>query len=101
MAFCSICNEQGNIRATTELRHPKDFGVRIVRDHCHITGIVRGFLCERCNSWLALFERDRLTKLIHKIWFETYKEKIIAHVKNDTGILWREKGRLKDIGIRI
>jgi len=30
---------------------------RLVRDHNHLTGYIRGELCERCNSWLSLLER--------------------------------------------
>ena len=35
---------------------------RLVTDHCHTTGIVRGILCEKCNSWLGVIEGKRDTK---------------------------------------
>lgn len=40
--LCKICKEK-----------PK----RIVIDHCHTTGLVRGLLCVRCNSCLGWYEK--------------------------------------------
>ena len=43
---CSIC--KGKSRSN-----------RLVIDHCHASGFVRGVLCERCNSWLGVLEGRR------------------------------------------
>lgn len=43
---CTIC---GGRNKRTELAF----------DHCHVTGVVRGLLCVRCNSMLGWYERHK------------------------------------------
>lgn len=43
--MCAICN--------TDLSDTK-----LVADHCHTTGKIRGILCNQCNIWLAPLERQ-------------------------------------------
>lgn len=31
----------------------------MVADHCHTSGYVREIICERCNSWLGVVEKNR------------------------------------------
>lgn len=42
---CAIC-----------LRFPS--GKSLSVDHCHVTGFVRGMLCDRCNTSIGKFEED-------------------------------------------
>lgn len=38
--------------------HQSDLKKALHVDHCHDTGKVRGLLCQRCNTYIAHFERD-------------------------------------------
>lgn len=43
---CAIC------------RKPCQTGRRLAIDHCHQTGIIRGLLCQGCNTGLGKFQDD-------------------------------------------
>ena len=53
---CEICNRLAK---------------RLVVDHNHKTGKVRGLICDRCNLWLAAIEFDN--KEIFYSYLEKYK----------------------------
>lgn len=56
--LCKICNEP-----ETRAGRTKGTIARLVVDHCHITGQVRGLLCMKCNLMLS-YARDRLDVLV-------------------------------------
>ena len=49
---CAICGD------------PPSKGRKLAIDHCHATGVVRGFLCSRCNLGLGYF-RDGVESLLN------------------------------------
>jgi len=42
--YCRIADAQGGCCAIC-----RDASQKLVVDHCHVTGVVRGLLCDRCN----------------------------------------------------
>lgn len=51
---CAICKAQSGGKS----------GGRLVIDHCHETGEVRGLLCHSCNRGLGMF-RDKLSLIVN------------------------------------
>ena len=61
-ARCAIC-----LQPETS-KHSKGSIMKLAVDHCHITGTVRGFLCQRCNQGLGLF-RDSVESLLNAVTY--------------------------------
>lgn len=57
---CKICNSEGF------LMNPKRHKCKLVVDHCHTTGKVRGLLCHNCNRALGLL-KDSINTLANAI----------------------------------
>ena len=52
--LCAICRKEGFLM-------DKNHKVKLVVDHCHSTGVVRGLLCHNCNRALGLLQDDIAT----------------------------------------
>lgn len=50
VGLCKICETEGFVMDAT--RHK----MKLVVDHCHKTGVVRGLLCHNCNRGLGLLQ---------------------------------------------
>lgn len=72
---------------------------RLVTDHSHVTGNVRGRLCELCNSWLGVYERNvndgRLRgRHLYRNWALTFQPAILAYLtKPDSGKLYYRRNQ--------
>ncbi len=62
--LCAICHKEGF------LMNPKVHKTRLVVDHCHKTGGVRGLLCHNCNRALGLFKDEIKTILSAATYLE-------------------------------
>jgi len=85
--FCNIC---GRLAAETETK-------RLVRDHNHKTGLIRGVLCDLCNGRLGTYESNKLRKRNKRYmyWLKRYELRIKEHLTTNTGIRylgWRRSG---------
>ncbi len=59
----NMCSVQNNICKICDLPS------KLVIDHCHISGVIRGLLCSQCNSALGFFKdnENRLLKAVEYI----------------------------------
>ena len=66
----------------------------LVRDHSHTTGKIRGVLCQSCNSWLAVYERNKTRakpqgRWQFKAWANAFNKEISTYLQQNTGIEYR------------
>lgn len=69
---CKICNNESTAR-------------KLAVDHCHITGKVRGLLCNKCNMAIGLlFENEEIMLSALMYVVENNKLKAITEKENNT-----------------
>jgi hypothetical protein len=66
---CAICKSGGFVM--NKDRHVR----KLVVDHCHTTGVVRGLLCHQCNQGIGLFKENL-----------EFLKRAVAHVEGATTI---------------
>ena len=64
---------------------------RLVCDHNHETDRIRGSLCELCNAYIDIYERNlkrerQLGGERFFAWVPQYRDKIELHLQRDTGV---------------
>lgn len=57
--------------------HQTDLARPLYVDHCHVTGTIRGLLCNRCNLGLGHFREDTILIEEAKKYLEKYDKLII------------------------
>jgi hypothetical protein len=60
---CAICQTSSATLQRTRQQ-------RLVVDHCHTTGLVRGLLCQRCNTALGMFEEDLVSIVMASVYLQ-------------------------------
>lgn len=55
--YNTMFSSQNGLCAICFQTNPKK---RLAIDHCHVTGLVRGLLCQNCNTGLGLFKDTTL-----------------------------------------
>ena len=56
---CAICGKHWTAcRRSKHSRYDAVFLQHLYVDHCHMTGKVRGLLCNKCNSAIAMLDED-------------------------------------------
>ena len=82
MSTCNICGSPDNL----------------VKDHNHKTGLVRGKLCQQCNSYLGVFEANlsrakQRGRRRFKEWVCQFRAKIEAHLLCTTDEIYEKSGK--------
>ena len=86
-------NKQERLKRECSLCKSKE---RLVRDHCHDSGFIRGILCDLCNTYLGLLEsdgkRDFPWKGKHRKWLRKVgRENIDEYLSSQTEYLYRSR----------
>lgn len=83
-----LCNICGRLPYETETK-------RLVRDHSHATGLIRGILCDLCNNYIGVYEslkvwaeNTKRKNKRYKIWLNRFYYRIIYHLTCNTDIMY-------------
>ena len=92
-----ICNICGKLPAETKTK-------RLVIDHNHTTNIIRGWLCDFCNTKLGVFESKKDCSPIivnerykesYRTWLACYISRIYEHLKSNTHIYYDKRKKYR------
>jgi hypothetical protein len=82
---CEICGVTADESATG----------RLIIDHCHSTGLIRGMLCDLCNAYIGdlehclLFIKGNIPK--RRLWYDSYMDKISLYLGQNKGTPYRRR----------
>lgn len=76
--------------------------VRLVRDHDHKTLMIRGIVCELCNSYLDIYERKTSPHCsvthgtdAYNRWVRQHESVVKVYLSQDMGVHWHQRGKVK------
>lgn len=76
----------------------------VVRDHDHRNGVIRGWLCNRCNRYLGVYENrhrfgnvypDYAPRRRFKAWVKRFRDEILKHLAKYSGIGYQADGEAR------
>jgi hypothetical protein len=73
---CAICSLEGFTMA-------KHCRLKLVVDHCHRTGVVRGLLCHNCNRGIGLLQESK-SNFLNSIKYLESAETILNRSTSET-----------------
>lgn len=76
---CAICKIHWTLCVPAKYpRHEAHFLQRLCVDHCHESGMVRGLLCNACNTALGLLREDTTRFLEAARYLDRYARPLYA-----------------------